>query len=81
MGVGKQKIGNDKKLSDTRWKWSKNTKNDIIILKCYNIRLSLVILKCIAEILKIQNEHPRIPRGRFQKYLKVISYNNQTPEI
>ena len=29
--VEKQKIGNDKKLVDTRWKWSKNTKNDIII--------------------------------------------------
>ena len=29
--VEKQKIGIDKKLSDTRWKWSKNTKNDIII--------------------------------------------------
>ena len=29
-GVEKQKIGNDKKLSDTRWKQSKNTKNDKI---------------------------------------------------
>ena len=26
----KQKIGNDKKLSDTRWNQSKNTKNDKI---------------------------------------------------
>ena len=28
--IEKQKIRNDKKLSDTRWKWSKITKNDKI---------------------------------------------------
>ena len=31
FSLEKQKIGNAKKLSDTRWKWSKNRKNDIII--------------------------------------------------